>query len=200
MGMVNRSARSRLPVDDPGTEPPNRENVRLSVRRVRLRSLVRIGFGFGWIASLVPAILTSIALVWVLHGIWTTLDGWKPWTPWSPDARVLGAPLPAPPEFAPREVLRLNGLYRALSPVGHHPVIGAVLIAVVLTFGGEVVLTAGLLAAGIAYNRFARRLGGLELEVVERPARRTPRLGGTNRARANGDDPPDAWDEARLRW
>lgn len=198
--MASRNTRSRLPAANPPNEPREREHLRLAVRRVRLRPLVRVGFGFGWIASIVPAFLFSIILVWVLHGIWATLDGWTPWTPWSPDTRILGAQLPTP-EFRPREALGLNGLYRALTPIGRHPFLGAALLTLALTFCGEIGITLGLLVVGLAYNRFAWLTGGIELEVVERPTPRgAARSRGANRAARGGDDPRDDWDEAELRW
>src|SRR5215208_6912113 len=84
---------------------------RLTVRRVRLRSVARVGCSLGWLISLLPALLTSALAVWVLHGIWSTLNGWTPWTPWPRDTRLGPFALPTP-EFRPREALHLEGIYR----------------------------------------------------------------------------------------
>lgn len=172
----------------------------LTIRRVRVRSLVRLGFRLTWIASAVPAVLAAIVLTWALHGIWATLDGWQPWTPWSPDARILGAPLPQPPEFRPREALRLNGLYRALEPIGRHPFLGGAALAVALTLLGQAGSLIGRALAGLAFNRFARLIGGIEFEVIERPARRPAGRPAGPRARRGDPPPPGEWDEAELRW
>ena len=170
---------------------------RLAIGRVRLGSLARVGFSIGWIISLVPSLLTSAFCAWVLHGIWTTLDGWTPWSPWSPDTRILGVALPTP-EFAPREALRLEGFYQRLEPIGQHPYIGALLGTLVLTIIGGLIFTLILTLAGLAYNLFASVTGGIEFELSERPARR-PAPGGTRPASRRDDDPED-WDEAELRW
>lgn len=170
-----------------------RRTTRLAVGRVRLRSLARVGFSIGWIVSLLPSLIASALIAWVLHGIWNTLDGWTPWRPWSAETRILGVQLPAP-EFAPREALRLEGLYRRLEPIGQHPFIGAALGTLALTLLGGLVVTLVMMLAGVAYNLFAGITGGIEFELVERPAR-----GGTrvDRGRAPGTDD---WDEAELRW
>lgn len=170
---------------------------RLAIGRVRLSSLARVGFSIGWIVSLLPALLISAITAWVLHGIWNTLDGWTPWTPWSPDTRILGVALPTP-EFAPREALRLEGLYRRLEPIGQHPFIGGIVGAIVLTLLGGLVFTLILTLAGMAYNLFAGVTGGIEFELTERPARRVPRRDGTTGARRATDS--EEWDEAELRW
>src|SRR5262245_1460213 len=99
---------------------------RVVLGRVRLGSLMRVAFKIGWFASLAPSLLASVILVWVLHGTWSTLDGWDPWRPWDPNTRILGAQLPTP-EFKPRESLHVEGVYRALGPFGEHPFIAVVL-------------------------------------------------------------------------
>jgi hypothetical protein len=166
---------------------------RLAIGRVRLGSLARVGFSIGWIVSLLPSLFTSAVVAWVLHGIWNTLDGWTPWSPWSPDTSILGVRLPSP-EFAPREALRLEGLYQRLEPIGHHPFIGAIVGTLVLTILGGLVFTAILTLAGLAYNLFATITGGIEFELNERPSR-----GSTRTPRSRTSD-TDEWDEAELRW
>lgn len=170
-----------------------RQSTRLAIGRVRLRSLARVGFSIGWIVSLLPSLITSAVVAWVLHGIWNTLDGWTPWRPWSADTRILGVPLPSP-EFAPREALRLEGLYERLEPIGQHPFIGAIVGTLILTIVGGLVFTVILVLAGLAYNFFASVTGGIEFEMQERPSR-----GGTRPPRTRASD-ADEWDDAELRW
>ena len=198
--MADRSSRSTSVGASALASPPREQGVtQLALGRVRLRSLARVGFSIGWIVSLVPSLLTSACVAWVLHGIWTTLDGWTPWTPWSPDTRILGLQLPTPPAFQPREVLRVEGLYRMLEPIGHHPFIGAAIGTLALTILGGFVFTLILVLAGLAYNLFASITGGIEFELAERPVRRVPpRRGTSHPARREADT--DDWDEAELRW
>jgi hypothetical protein len=165
----------------------------VTLGRVRLRSLARVAFRIGWFASLPPSLLTSAIGAWVLHNIWTTLDGWKPWTPWAPDTRILGAQLPTP-EFAPREALRLEGMYQTLEPVGQHPFIAAALFTLLLTAIGGLVFALMVTSVGLTYNRFVGMIGGIEFELTERPARSEKRAG-----RGRGGEPDD-WDDAKLRW
>src|SRR5688500_2585191 len=82
----------------------NRGALRLTVRRVRLRSVARVGFSIGWLISLLPALIASIVGAWALHNVWRALNGWDPWTPWARDTRIAGFTLPTP-EFRPREAL-----------------------------------------------------------------------------------------------
>ncbi|MFN8537944.1 MAG: hypothetical protein U0232_10780 [Thermomicrobiales bacterium] len=166
---------------------------RVVLGRVRLGSLARVAFRMGWFASLVPSLILSVVLVWVLHGIWQTLDGWDPWTPWDPNTRILGAELPTP-KFEPRESLRVEGLYRALGPIGQHPIIAAVLFTVLLTIVGGVVFAFWVTSIGLTYNRYIRTLGGIEFEMVERPAR------GASRAGRGARGESAEWDDAKLRW
>jgi hypothetical protein len=197
--MVNRNsrtARAAIPDASRRAQGPTR----LAIGRVRLRSLARVGFSVGWIVSLVPSLLTSAFCAWVLHGIWTTLDGWTPWSPWSPDTRILGVPLPTP-EFAPREALRLEGFYQRLEPIGQHPFIGALLSTLALTVIGGLIFTLILTLAGLAYNLFAGVTGGIEFELNERPTRRAlPRGSARPAAGRDRDGDSDDWDEAELRW
>ena len=171
----------------------------MAVGRVRLRSLARVGFSIGWIVSLVPALLASALLAWVLHGVWGTLDGMTPWTPWAPDTRILGVTLPTP-EFRPRDALHLNRLYGALAPIGQHPFIGAGLGTLALTIIGGLLFTAISVLAGLAYNLFAGVTGGIEFELVPRePLQRTRPAGRRHGARPADED--QQWeDEADLRW
>lgn len=182
--------------------------MRLAVGRVRLRSVARVGFSIGWIVSLIPSLLTSAIAAWILQGIWGTLDGWTPWSPWSPNTRIAGFTLPTP-EFRPREALHVDGFYERLAPIGHHPLIGAVLGTLALTIIGGVIFAIILIMAGWAYNLFALLTGGLEFEMVSRDKPRrlearqaqrtalpTPRQ-ATRRTRDN-----DALldDDTNLRW
>ncbi len=173
--------------------------LRLSVRRIRLGSLARVGFSIGWLICFLPALLTSAIGAWILHGIWSTLDGWTPWHPWSPNTRIGGFTLPTP-EFRPREALRVEGLYQLLEPLGQHPFIAALLGTVALTAIGGGVVALTMLLAGAGYNLFARVTGGLEFEMTPsrrgRGARAAPG-GGSARNRGDGWD----WEEdADLQW
>lgn len=178
----------------------------MALGRVRLRSVARVGFSIGWCVSLLPALIASALVAWVLHGIWGTLDGWTPWSPWAPDTRILGIALPTP-EFRPREALHVDGIYRALAPIGHHPFIGGALGTLALTALGGLLFTLVALLAGLAYNLFARVTGGIEFELVPcGPARRarTPRIAERAATRRPGRRPADEdwlWeDEGDLRW
>jgi hypothetical protein len=180
---------------------------RLAIGRVRLRSLARVGFSIGWVISLLPALIASALAAWVLHGIWGTLDGWTPWTPWNPSTNVGPFSLPPPPEFRPREALRVEGLYRALAPLGHHPVAGTVLGTLVLTVLGGLLFALILFLAGCVYNLFARATGGIELEVVSRDRRRAVPAGKSGqpgpRRRSSRGGREEEWfleDETELRW
>jgi hypothetical protein len=180
--------------------------LRMAVGRVRLRSVARVGFSIGWIISLIPALLTSGVVTWVLYNIWRTLNGWTPWTPWPHDTRIAGFTLPTP-EFRPREALRVEGFYQFLGPLGQHPVLGALLGAVALTIVGGILFAIIAILAGLAYNLFARVTGGLEFELVSRERRRPlPRGRAVGRpSLADGQRPrqDDEWtleDEAPLRW
>jgi len=170
--------------------------LRMAVGRVRLRSVARVGFSIGWIVSLIPALLTSGIVTWILYNIWRTLNGWTPWIPWPSNTRIAGFTLPTP-EFRPREALRVEGFYQFLGPLGQHPIIGGILFAVIA------------LLAGFVYNLFARATGGLEFELVSRERRRplpaerpngTPRRVSGPRPRARQDDEWALEDEAPLRW
>ena len=186
--------------------------MRLAVGRVRLRSVARVGFSIGWIVSLIPALLTSVIVAWILHGIWGTLDGWTPWTPWAPNTRIAGFPLPTP-EFRPREALHVDGFYEWLAPIGHHPFIGAALGTLALTIIGGAIFAIILIMAGWAYNLFALFTGGLEFEMVSRDrprrleareGRRTaaisPRQATQGRREKERVSYRDADDDTNLRW
>src|SRR5918998_4150658 len=89
-GTVSSSRGRRVRPTDLEPRAPRRtaENIgsvpgagRLTLRRVRLSSVARVGCSLGWLISLLPAILTSALAVWVLHNIWLTLNGWPPWRP-----------------------------------------------------------------------------------------------------------------------
>ncbi len=172
---------------------------RLTVRRVRLRSVARVGCSLGWLISLLPAILISALAVWVLHNIWFTLNGWTPWRPWEPGQRIAGIPMPNPPEFRPREALRVEGAYQFLEPVGQHPFVATLLGALALTLLGGLLLALIFLLAGAGYNAFARLTGGIEFDVTPtggRPERPAP---GDPRHRRQADAEQD-WDETELQW
>jgi hypothetical protein len=181
------------------------EPMRLAVGRVRLRSVARVGFSIGWIVSLIPSLIASGLIAWILHGIWNTLDGWTPWTPWSPNTRIAGFTLPTP-EFRPREALHVDGLYQLLAPIGQHPFIGAAVGTVALTAIGGLLFALILILAGGAYNLFARFTGGLELELVPRDRRRalpigdTPRTSPRSRRTIRRDDERLPEDDRSLRW
>lgn len=169
----------------------------MAVRRVRLRSLARVGFSIGWLISLLPSLVLSAFAAWALHGIWGTLDGWTPWTPWDPDTRVGPITLPTP-EFRPREALRVEGFYRMLEPIGRRPVLGALLGTVALTAigGGLVALT--MILAGVGYNLFSRFTGGLEFELVPRTP---PRRHAVQRVdHAGARTKRGEWDDTDLQW
>ncbi len=187
--------------------------LRMAIGRVRLRSVARVGFSIGWIISLIPALITSGIVTWILYNIWRTLNGWTPWTPWPSNTRIAGFTLPTP-EFRPREALRVDGFYQFLGPLGQHPLLSAVLGTVALTIIGGILFALIALLAGFAYNLFARATGGLEFELVSRERRRplpatrpagTPRPASFTRAdgkraRAREDDEWALEDEAPLRW
>ena len=170
---------------------PVESRARLTVRRVRLGSLARVGCSLGWLISLLPAVVVSAVSVWILRGIWATLAGWTPWTPWPAGQRIAGFALPTP-EFRPREALRVEGLYQLLEPVGQHPVIATLLGTLGLTFLGGVLFALVLLLAGAAYNVFARFIGGIEVELAPRPA--PPALPGSRPAAR------DWRDDSELQW
>lgn len=182
-------------------------SLRMAVGRVRLRSVVRVGFSIGWIVSLLPALIVSAVATWSLANIWRTLNGWTPWTPWPTNTRIAGFTLPTP-EFRPREALHLERFYQLLTPLGHHPVLGAAVGTVALTILGGILFAAIAILAGIGYNLFARATGGLEFELVSRerrsppngPAGRTPRLASGQGARARREDEWALEDETPLRW
>lgn len=164
----------------------SRGALRLTVRRVRLRSVARVGFSIGWLISFLPSLIASIAGAWALHNVWRTLNGWDPWTPWARDTRIAGFTLPTP-EFRPREALRVEGFYQFLEPIGQHPFLGAFLGTVALTALGGAVVALTMLLAALGYNLFSAATGGLELEVTS-PRPHDPQRG------------PD-WDEdADLQW
>ena len=169
-----------------------RAPMRLAVGRVRLGPLARAGFSMGWLAALLPAALTSGVAVYVLHGIWRTLDRMEPWTPWPRDTHILGAKLPTP-ELDPRDVLRLNGLYHALTPVGHHPFVSALLGMLALMLLGGLIVALTVVLLGMAYNLFARLTGGIEVEL-------TPPVAGRAASAARTGDRAVSFDEADLRW
>ncbi len=177
----------------------------MAVGRVRVRSLARVGFSIGWAVSVLPALLASALIAWVLRGIWGTLDGWTPWSPWEPNTRIAGFTLPTP-EFRPREALRVDGLYQALAPIGQHPLVGAALGTLVLTVLGGIVFALGLILAGWAYNLFARVTGGIEFELEPREPRhisspgREARPTGARRERAAREAERFGEDETPLRW
>lgn len=182
--------------------------MRLAVGRVRLRSVARVGFSIGWIVSLIPALLTSGIIAWILHGIWGTLDGWTPWSPWSPNTRIAGIALPTP-EFRPREALHVDGFYEWLAPIGHHPFIGAALGTLALTVIGGAIFAVILILAGWAYNLFAFFTGGLEFEMVSRDRPRGPEARQGRRAalppprrqtRADREKEGFLEDDTDLRW
>ncbi len=172
--------------------------VRMSVRRVRLGSLARVGFSIGWIISFLPALLASVLVAWILHGIWGTLDGWTPWSPWAPNTRVAGIPMPAPPEFRPREALRVEGFYQMLEPIGRRPVVAVLLGTVALTAIGGGLVAVIMILAGAGYNFFARATGGIEFELAPGRGCRGRPIPHTSagRERAEGWD----WEDADLRW
>ncbi len=176
--------------------------MRLAIGRVRLRSVARVGFSIGWIVSLIPALLTSGIVAWILRGIWGTLDGWSPWSPWSPNTRIAGFALPTP-EFRPREALHVDGLYEWLAPIGHHPFIGAALGTLALTVIGGVIFAIILILAGWAYNLFALFTGGLEFEMVARDTTRSARTASPasrREARAGREQERAREDDTSLRW
>ena len=182
--------------------------LRMAVGRVRLCSVARVGFSIGWIVSLIPALLTSGIVTWILYNIWRTLNGWTPWTPWPSNTRIAGFTLPTP-EFRPREALRVEGFYQFLGPLGQHPIVSAILGTVALTIVGGILFAVIALLAGFVYNLFARATGGLEFELVSRERRRplpaerpngTPRRVSGPRPRARQDDEWAPEDEAPLRW
>lgn len=201
---VNRRATSRIDDKAPETASPLslQGPVRLAVRRVRLRSVARVGFSIGWIISFLPALIASVLGAWALRGTWNTLDAWAPWQPWAPGTRIAGVTLPTP-EFRPREALHLEALYEMLAPIGRHPVLGAVLGTLALTVLGGLLVAAMMLLAAIGYNLFSGFTGGLEFELAPRPVRR-PRSGAAPRAarpgrRTAGDG--SGWDEdTDLQW
>jgi hypothetical protein len=166
--------------------------MRLAVGRVRLGPLARAGFSMGWLAVFLPAMLGSGLTVYVLHGIWRTLDRMEPWTPWPRDTRILGAKLPTP-EFDPRAVLRLNGFYDALTPVGHHPFLSALLGTLALMLLGGLVVALTVVLLGLAYNLFARLTGGIEVEL-------TPPAAGRAVRTPHAGEQAVSFDEADLRW
>ncbi|HEU5330947.1 MAG TPA: hypothetical protein VFU78_22830 [Thermomicrobiales bacterium] len=166
--------------------------MRLAVGRVRLGPLARAGFSMGWLAALLPAAVGSGLTAYVLHGIWRTLDRMEPWTPWPRDTHILGAKLPTP-ELDPRDVLRLNGLYHALTPVGHHPFLSALLGMLVLMLLGGLIVALTVVLLGMAYNLFARLTGGIELEL-------TPPVAGRAARAAQTGERAVSFDEADLRW
>lgn len=168
---------------------------RLAVRRVRLRSLVRVGCTVGWLVSLLPALLLSAASVWVLQNVWSTLGAWAPWSPWTPGQRIGGVTLPTP-EFRPREVLRVERFYQLLTPVGEHPWLATLLGAIGLTVLGGLVITLVLLLAGLGYNLFASATGGIEFDLAPQAAPRS-RGSASERARWEDTDPDDL---DRLEW
>jgi len=191
-----------------GTDLDSGGPMRMAVGRVRLRSVARVGFSIGWVVSLIPALLTSGIVTWILYNIWRTLNGWTPWTPWTSNTRIAGFALPTP-EFRPREALRVDGFYQFLGPLGQHPVLTGFLGTVALTIVGGILFAIIAILAGFVYNLFARATGGLEFELVSRERRRplpaghadgTPRFAGGQRARARQDDEWALEDEAPLRW
>ena len=193
--------------DDFGEFEPD-QPMRLAIGRVLLRSVARVGFSIGWIVSLIPALLTSAIVAWILHGIWGTLDGWTPWTPWSTNTRIAGITLPTP-EFRPREALHVDGLYEWLAPIGHHPFIGAALGTLALTVIGGVLFALILLLAGWAYNLFAFFTGGLEFEMVSRDrprhlemrqGRPTAAVSSRQATRRTREKEPLLEDDTNLRW
>lgn len=176
--------------------------LRLAIGRVRVRSVARVGFSVGWIVSLIPALLVSGVVAYVLHGIWHTLDGWTPWTPWSPNTRVAGFTLPTP-EFRPREALHVDGLYTMLAPIGQHPYVGAALGTLALTIIGGILFAIIAILAGWAYNLFAFATGGLEIEMVPRGRRpRAPELaaGSPPRRAPKRERERLLEDDTSLRW
>jgi hypothetical protein len=213
-GTMDRRTRSR-----PGAEAvgglARQERVvrdgpmRLAVRRVRLRSLARVGLSIGWLVSLPPALLASAGLTWLARRVWSTLDGWEPWMPWPANTRVGPITLPTP-EFKPREALQVEGLYQWLEPLARHPWLGGLLVTLALTALGGLLVALTLTLAGAGYNLFARATGGLELELAPRPSHRrysdpppahfTPRV--TRRVERLRDR-EDEWEweeDAELRW
>ena len=170
----------------------------MTVRRVRLRSVARVGCSVGWLISLLPAIIASALAVWVLHGIWTTLNGWTPWSPWEPGQRMAGIPLPNPPVFRPREALRVEGVYQFIEPVGRHPFVATLLGALALTLLGGALLALIFLLAGAGYNTFARLTGGIEFELSPSGGRSMHPAPDDSRHRRS--DAEHDWDDADLQW
>lgn len=170
--------------------------LRLTVRRIRLRSLVRFGLGFGWLVSLPLALAISASATWLLRELWVTLAAWAPWTPWPPGQTVLGVPLPTP-ELRPRELLHVERLYQILTPLGHQPVLATLLGTVALTALGGLLTTLGLLIAGGAYNAFAGLTGGIEVDLAPRePGPYRARLGPSSETNVAGR----FTDRAELDW
>lgn len=188
---TERRAGSALTAPGRTLEPP----ARMTIRRVRLRSLARVGFGLGWLVSLLPALLVSAVGVWLLHGLWGIIDGWSPWRPWSADLRIAGLTIPSP-ELRPRELLHVERLYQLLGPIGHHPYLATAGGAVALTIVGGIVFACALLLAGIGYNTFSRVTGGIEFELAPRQER--PLVGQRGRRDSR---PADEWrDNTDLDW
>ncbi len=204
---MSSSQGRRVRPTDPEPRAPRRaaENIgsvpsagRLTVRRVRLGSVARVGCSLGWLISLLPAILTSALAAWVLHSIWSTLNGWTPWTPWPRDTRLGPFALPTP-EFRPREALQVEGIYQFLEPVGQHPFVATLLGALALTLLGGALLALIFLLAGAGYNAFARLTGGIEFDVT--PAGGRPeRPGPGDPTRRRPTDAEHDWDDADLKW
>lgn len=201
---MSRRALSRRHDEPPETAPlpPSRGPLRLAVRRVRLRSVARVGFSIGWLISLLPALIASVLGAWAAHGIWNALDDWTPWSPWPRDTRVAGFTLPTP-EFRPREALRVEGAYQFLEPLGQHPILGATLGTLALTVLGGLLVTAIMLLAALGYNLFSGFTGGIEFELVPRSGRgrgarpAAPDARPRRRTTQDGSD----WDEdSDLQW
>jgi hypothetical protein len=145
--------------------PEQPKTMRMAIRRVSPPSALRVGFSIGWIISLLPALLFSGGIAWVLHGIWTTLDGWSPWTPWSANTKLAGFTLPTP-EFRPREALHVDGFYQRLEPLGQHPLLSVLLGTVLGTILGGVLIAIIFWLAANVFNFFGYVTGGLQIELV----------------------------------
>ncbi|HEX5506327.1 MAG TPA: hypothetical protein VFW96_27165 [Thermomicrobiales bacterium] len=166
--------------------------IRLTVRRVRLRALAGTGLVVGLAASVLPAILLGALGVALARRFWLTLDAWTPWRPWPADERIMGIRLPNI-EYRPREALHVEGVYRQLAPVAHHPFASALLLTLALIALGGLLGACALWVGGLAYNRLARVTGGIQLEATaprDARAARRQRLAGREEAR----------DDIELRW
>jgi len=144
--------------------------MKMSVRRIGLDSLARMGCLLGTVAAFLP----SLACGLLAMGLAVTLHRWL--TSWQQASLGFNLPLVGEQSltFDLVELLRLERLLSFLDTVTAASAVTLILVVLALAVVSGLLLAAIVTLVGLAYNLVASATGGLVVELEPVPGRRPP--------------------------